>query len=263
KNKLTEFVTAVTPANVPANFQVRFVSPQEEGELAVLGTVPPKRRFTTSLIDVGSGNTKGGYFMDMSQSFDPLYFAVGTRTFVKLIKAKNPASFNDFVRTAETMWRDSLSQTVKDELGRRAGLRNRSAVYLSGGIVWTIASYLYPEKVNENYIELTADDIRKFRQMVVNNFEKLIQPDLSKITNDNIVLEARKNLSRVQNTYDQESLVAGAVWLDGLIRELNSTQPVKRFYYPKYAYVGWISGYIARAVAEDYKRKNEETAAGR
>ena len=263
KDKVKEFVAAITPPNASGSFSVRFVTPQEEGELAVLGTVPPKRRFTTSLIDVGSGNTKGGYFMDMSQSFDPLYFSTGTRTFVKMIKSKNPGGISEFVKTAEQMWRDSLSQAVKDELGRRAGLRNRSAVYLSGGIVWCIASYFYPEKVNENYIELTAEDIRRFRVMVVNNFEKLIQPDLSNITNDHILLESRKNLSRVQNTYDQESLIAGTIWLDGLVRELNATQPVKRFYYPKYAYVGWISGYIARAVAEEYRKKNEDTAAGR
>jgi len=257
KNKVNEFVSAVTPTNAQPNFQIRFVTPQEEGELAVLGTVPPKRRYTTSLIDVGSGNTKGGYFMDMSQSFDPLYFETGTRTFVKLIKTRNPANIPEFVKNAEALWKDSLQQSVKDELGRRAGLRNRGSVYLSGGIVWCMTSYLYPEKVNENYIELTQEDIRRFRTQLVTNFSKLIQPDLSHIVNDQVLLEAKKNLSRVQNTYDQESLIAGTIWLDGLIRELNATQPVKRFYYPKYAYVGWISGYIARAVAEDFRKKNE------
>ena len=39
------------------------------------------------------------------------------------------------------------------------------------------------------------------------------------------------------------------------MKELNATQPVKRFYFSKYAYVGWISGYISRAVAEEYKKK--------
>ena len=72
------------------------------------------------------------------------------------------------------------------------------------------------------------------------------------------MVDARKTISRAQNTYDQESLIAGAIWVEGLMKELNTTQPAKRFYFSKYAYVGWISGYIARAVAEDYKRKTEQ-----
>jgi tetratricopeptide (TPR) repeat protein len=258
KNKTAEFITAVTPANAPAGFSIQSVTSAEEAELSVLGTVPPKRRFSTSLIDVGSNKTNGGYFMDASQSFDAVYFPVGTKSFVKMIHGKNPFNTNEFARYAEALWKDSLSQIVRDELGRRAGLKNRSATYLGGGIVWCIATYLYPEKVNDNYVEITPDAIRRFRSMVVSNYEKTIQPDLSGISSETLLMDARKTISRAQNTYDQESLIAGAVWIDGLMKELNSTQPVKRFYFSKYAYVGWISGYISRAVAEEYKRKNEQ-----
>jgi len=55
-------------------FSIQSVTSAEEAELAVLGTVPPKRRYSTSLIDVGSNKTNGGYFMDASQSFDAVYF---------------------------------------------------------------------------------------------------------------------------------------------------------------------------------------------
>jgi Tetratricopeptide repeat len=258
KNKLAEFISSVTPANAPTGFTIQSVSSAEEAELAVLGTVPPKRRFSTSLIDVGSNKTNGGYFMDASQSFDAVYFPVGTKSFVKMIKNKNPFNINEFARVGENLWRDSLGQIVRDELGRRAGLKNRSATYLGGGIVWCMATYLYPEKVNDNYVELTPDAIRRFRIMLLSNYEKTIQPDLSAISNETLLMDARKTISRAQNTYDQESLIAGAVWIEGLMKELNATQPVKRFYFSKYAYVGWISGYISRAVAEEYKKKNEQ-----
>ena len=256
KDKTNEFIKTVTPAG--ADLTIRSVTSAEEAELSVLGTVPPKRRYSTSLIDVGSNKTNGGYFMDASQSFDAVYFPVGTKSFVSMVKNKNPFNINEFARYAETIFKDSLSRIVRDELGRRAGLRNRSSTYLGGGIVWCIATYLYPEKVDDNYVELTPDDIRRFRSMVVNNFIKTIQPDISNITNETLMLDARKTISRAQNTYDQESLIAGAVWIDGLMKELNTTQPAKRFYFSKYAYVGWISGYISRAVAEEYKKKSEQ-----
>lgn len=257
KNKAAEFIKAITPVAAPPGFTIQSVNSAEEAELAVLGTVPPKRRYSTSLIDVGSNKTNGGYFMDASQSFDAVYFPVGTKSFVSMVKNKKPFNINEFARLAETLWNDSLSQMVRDELGRRAGLKNRSSTYLGGGIVWCIATYLYPEKTDDNYVELTPEDIRRFRVLVINNYTKAIQPDISNITRETLMMDARKTISRAQNTYDQESLIAGAVWIDGLMRELNTTQPVKRFYFSKYAYVGWISGYIARAVAEEYKKKNE------
>ncbi len=258
KNKAADFIKAITPVNAPADFSIKSVTSAEEAELAVLGTVPPKRRYSTSLIDVGSNKTNGGYFMDASQSFDAVFFPVGTKSFVSMIKNKKPFNIREFELYAEALWKDSLSQIVRDELGRRAGLKNRSATYLGGGIVWCIATYLFPEKVDDNYVELTPESIRRFRGLLSSNYTKAIQPDLSNITNEALMMDARKTISRAQNTYDQESLIAGAIWIDGLMKELNTTQPVKRFYFSKYAYVGWISGYISRAVAEDYKRKSEQ-----
>jgi hypothetical protein len=220
--------------------------------------VPPKRRYSTSLIDIGSSKTNGGYFMDASQTFDAVYLPVGTKSFVSMVKNKNPFNIAEFTRYAETLWKDSLENIVRSELGRRAGLRNRSATYLGGGVVWCMATYLHPEKVNDNYVELTPDDIRRFRSTVVTNYLKTIGPDISNITNEKLAMDARKTISRAQNTYDQESLIAGAIWVDGLMKELNTTQPAKRFYFSKYAYVGWISGYISRAVAEEFKKKSEK-----
>ncbi len=35
---------------------------KEEARLSHMGIVPEEKRFTTFLVDIGSGNTKGGYF---------------------------------------------------------------------------------------------------------------------------------------------------------------------------------------------------------
>lgn len=257
-NKLQEFVKAIDPSAIFPGVHVEYVSPKEEGELSVLGIVPAKRRYTTSLLDVGSGNTKGGYFIDASQIFEPFSMPYGTKTFVKIVKSKNPNSNLEFAKIAERMMRDSLGRMIRDEVGRKSGLKNRNFVYLSGGIVWAIASYFYPEKVNDNYMELSAYDVRKFKEMVVNNYDELTHPNLNRI-NDFVLLEdAKKNLSHVQNTFDQESLMAGAVWLDALVNELNTALPIKRFIFPKYSYVGWISGYMVREVTRDYNKRNEQ-----
>ena len=42
--------------------EVDIVGALEEARLSHLGIVPEARRYNTFLIDIGSGNTKGGYF---------------------------------------------------------------------------------------------------------------------------------------------------------------------------------------------------------
>jgi tetratricopeptide (TPR) repeat protein len=257
RSKTTDFITTVLPKDAYPNVKMQFVSPKEEGELSVLGIVPPKRRYTTGLVDVGSGNTKGGYFFDGSQTFEPFALPFGTKTMVNLVKSKNPRNLIDFYRIAQTLIKDSLGQLIRTELGRKVGMKNRNYCYLSGGIAWAIASYLYPEKINDNYMEITAYDVRRFKEMAMYNYEKLINPDMNKV-NDFVVLDAaRKNINRLQNTFDQESLIAGAVWMDAIISELNSSQPIKRFVFPKYSYVGWISGYVVREVNEEFNKKTD------
>ena len=44
------------------NRTVQVIDVLEEARLSHLGIVPDQRRFSTFLIDIGSGNTKGGYF---------------------------------------------------------------------------------------------------------------------------------------------------------------------------------------------------------
>lgn len=63
---------------------------------------------------------------------------------------------------------------------------------------------------------------------------------------------SQKNITRVVNTYDKKALLAGTIWLDELIKEVNAANPNKKLIYAKYAYVGWISGYIIKKVTQQY-----------
>ena len=60
------------------------------------------------------------------------------------------------------------------------------------------------------------------------------------------------NIKRVVNTYDQKALLSGAIWLDELIDQVNTVNPGKKFIFPRYAYVGWISGYIMDKISKKY-----------
>ncbi|RZK34893.1 MAG: hypothetical protein EOO61_12825 [Hymenobacter sp.] len=61
-----------------------------------------------------------------------------------------------------------------------------------------------------------------------------------------------KNIGKIVKTYDQKALLAGAIWLDELIEQVNTINPSKKLVFPRYAYVGWISGYIMEKINKQY-----------
>ena len=156
-------------------------------------------------------------------------------------------------KAAEQLVKDSLTKVMIDELVSKPDFKSRDVVYLSGGIVWSISSLLHPRSsAINNYTELSSGDIEEFRQRVFSDYNGLIKPDISFIQNAEEAQATQKNINRVVNTYDQKALLAGAIWLDELIKQINTINPGKKFMYPKYAYVGWISGYIVKKVNQQF-----------
>lgn len=116
---------------------------------------------------------------------------------------------------------------MANEFSLKNEIKSRDILYLSGGVVWAIASLLHPESINNNYTELTANDIATFRRLLVSDFDKLIHPDVSKIYNGENLRAIQKNITRVIGTYDRKALLSGTIWLDELIKEINAGNPLK------------------------------------
>ncbi len=250
-NKVDYFANVVRPDNLDPDIHIAYITPEQESQLSVLGIVPQKRRFTATQLDVGSGNTKGGYYNE-NKTFIPVTFPLGTKSFQRLIESKADAGLDNYVKTAEDLWRDSLKRIVVNEFFIKRDVRNRDIMYISGGVVWAVVSLMHPESANYNYTEITSQDISEFRKLLYTDYENLIKPDLSFMGDPEQRKVSQKNIGRVVNTYDKKALLAGTIWLDELIKEVNTANPSKKFIYAKYAYVGWISGYIIKKVTQQY-----------
>ncbi|HMO61614.1 MAG TPA: hypothetical protein PKC39_10040 [Ferruginibacter sp.] len=248
-NKVEYFAKVIRPKNMDPLTRVSYITPEEEAQLSVLGVVPEKHRFAAGQLDVGSGNTKGGYFTAQKE-FVPFTYPLGTKTFQRLIGSQS--SLYSYVNAGERLWADSLEKSVLDELSQKSELKQKNIIYLSGGIVWSIVSLLYPESTLRSYTEISPRDIAEFRQKLLNNYDELTRPNLAFTGSPDEAEIAAKNISNVLKTYDQKAMTAGTMWLSHLIRELNTVNPGKKFVYFKYAYVGWISGYIINKITSQY-----------
>ena len=250
-DKVDYFANVVRPKELDSAIRIGYVTAGQESELSLLGIVPQKQRFTTNQFDIGSGNTKGGYF-NAYRNFIPVTFPLGTKSFQRLVEGRTAGDINEFRKNAEKLWQDSLSRIVSSELEIKPDFRTRDVMYLSGGIVWAISSLLHPQMVNNNYVELTSQDISDFRRLVSTNYTEATQPNLTLISNPELAQASKKNILRVLGTFDQKALIAGTIWLDELVKQINYINPGKKFIYPKYAYIGWISGYIIKKLTQQY-----------
>ena len=255
-NKVAYFANIIRPKGMDTTIKIASVSPIEEAELSVLGIVPEKHRFSAGQLDVGSGNTKGGFF-NSNRNFIPFTYPLGTKSFQRSIESHGGSSYLSISTIAEQLWSDSLSKSIVTEFTEKSEMKQKDIVYLSGGIVWSVVSLLHPESTNTNFTEVSARDIADFRQRIVSNFDEVTKPNLSYIIKPEEKAAAEKNISRVLKTYDQKAMTAGAVWLNHLVNEMTTLNPSKKFIYFRYAYVGWISGYIIKKVTNQFVKASK------
>ncbi|MBL7743164.1 MAG: tetratricopeptide repeat protein [Chitinophagaceae bacterium] len=251
-NKVEYFANIIRPKELDPQIKIGYVTVDEEAQLSFKGIVPQVNRLSADQLDVGSGNTKGGY-LNAGRTFIPVTFPWGTKSFQRLVesKAQGNQSLEDFRLTAEKLIADSLRRSMVNHFLDKRDFKTRDIVYLSGGIVWSIASLMHPDQIRQNHVELSQQDIAAFRDQVYARYDDLIKPDLSKMNAEDAAVSLA-NIRRVVNTYDQKAMLSGAIWLDELVRQVNTINPNKKFIFPRFAYVGWISGYIIDKTSKQY-----------
>jgi hypothetical protein len=170
------------------------------------------------LIDIGDGNTKGGYQqirMQPKGKPDYMFFTFGipqgTITFTDEVAqaAGESADLKKFALQAQMLSDKSIREPLQHELEKRPGLVNRKKVYLCGGIVWAMVTLLYPED-RQPLVPITAEDINVFYAKAVNDPQSLLSPRLSQIRARQKRMEAEKEVEAVRSAFTPENLIAGA-----------------------------------------------------
>ncbi len=217
---------------------------EREVALTIEGAVPRKHMDEALLIDVGSGNTKGGY-REPSGRFVTFSANYGTTTFTEAVKAKVQQTKAAFAQEAAALRGQLLEPALKAEADKehKFGLRNRDRVYLSGGIVWALATLRRPADRGQ-FVELTPADIDELQAMLANApGDALPEPTLGNNVTREVREAAEKDLKDLRGAFKKENLVAGAEILQSLSKELRFKE--KKLYFARYGYIGWLLSYVA------------------
>ena len=236
---------------------VPVIDAMAEARLSHLGIVPEARRYNTFLIDIGSGNTKGGYFKN-GNTKELKLFALnwGTKTIANA--------------TEKRLDEDKTTLNYKKQLNRvLAGEPNNEIIYavnesgaynmndnfaFSGGIAWAVATMLYPELLENSVVPLNFEDLNKFNDRLAGNYKNMTPEILANSVADKTINKAEivLEITKVQKVFDQRALMAGTTLLLNIVRQFEGTQEKKHFFLVKNGQVGWISAYVSQSVNKMY-----------
>lgn len=252
KDQKTHWVTSLVDSfrariNDPSR-TVEVVDVEKEAKLSHLGIVPEARRYTTFLVDIGSGNTKGGFF-PYGNTNDFKLFQVNWGT-------KSTAN-----ATEKRCEEDKSIENFRKQMARvLAGAENTEIIYavnssgaydlsdniaISGGIAWAVATLTHPELTDNPIVSVSYEEIVRFSEKLYSNMDAFAPSFLANNINRAADKEkVMKETQRVLQVFDQRSLMAGTGLLLKIMRQFATAFETKAFYLVKNGQVGWVSAYV-------------------
>jgi hypothetical protein len=234
--------------------EVEVVDVLQEARLSHLGIVPEAKRYTTFLIDIGSGNTKGGYFPNGDINHFKLFqVSWGTKSTANATekKCEDDKSLVNFNRQLFRVLQTAENSEIIYAVNASGSYPASDIIAVSGGIAWSVATLLHPELIDNSIVPVTFNEVAKFSEKLYNDSasfsDKAIIKNLNDKTLDNVAIA--KEVKRVHSVFDQRSLMAGTGLLLKIMRQFEGIYEKKEFFLVKNGQVGWISAYVDQSVA--------------
>ena len=222
-----------------------------EARLSHLGIVPDGKRYSTFLVDIGSGNTKGGFFpFGNTKDFKLFQLSWGTKSVANATEKRMEDDSDKTIVSYNRQLSRVLSAAENSEIIYQV---NSSGAYplsdniaISGGIAWSVATLLHPEMYDNAIVPVSFDEVKKLSERLYTDYSSLTDTALVKNikTGDPEKEAISKEIKRVHKVFDQRSLMAGTGLLLKMMRQFASVYETKQFYLVKSGSVGWISAYV-------------------
>ncbi len=228
---------------------VALVDVKEEARLSHLGIVPEAKRYSTFIIDIGSGNTKGGYFpAGNTKDFKLFELTWGTKSVANGAdkRLEDDKTLANYKKQVYRLLEGSANTEIVYAVNVSGAYNMSDNIAFSGGIAWAVATLIAPELVDNPVAAVTYDDVVKFNDRLYTNYNLYTPAMLASRIIDASVdkLAAEKDIKNVQKVFDQKSLMAGTGLLLRIMRQFEGVYEKKQFFLVKNGQVGWISAYV-------------------
>ena len=229
------------------------IGAMDEAKLSHLGIVPEARRYNTFLIDIGSGNTKGGYFKNGNTKELKLFMLNwGTKTISNATEKRlgDDKSIANYKKYLNRVLAGDPNNEIIYAVNESGAYNMNDNFAFSGGIAWAVATLLYPELADNSVVPLKFEDLAALNEKLATNFSAITPTSIANTVIDKTINKKsiEEEVARVQKVFDQKALMAGTGLLLNIVRQFEGTQEKKNFFLVKNGQVGWISAYVTQSV---------------
>ena len=219
------------------NINVGIITSETEAKLLLKGCIPPKEYSDSLILDIGGGNTKGGYVEKFNEDdiliFYPVTLDLGTVTFTEKINKKGKtnsiAEFNEVLSTALPELREQTDHLYQ----QNPKIFNKDNIYMSGGAVWAFYTLYKGNSAVENFSPFEVKDVEAYDTMIKTDYAKF-----------EALATQNKDVEKVLKTYSQKYLIAANSLLLTLLQKMPDIKS-KKIYFTKQGQMAWLLSYIA------------------
>jgi hypothetical protein len=233
--------------------EVEVVDVIKEAKLSHLGIVPEVRRYSTFLIDIGSGNTKGGFFpYGDTKTFKLFQLNWGTKSVANATEKRCEGDLGllNYNKHLQRVLGGAEESEIIYAVNASGAYPLSDNIAVSGGIAWAIATLTHPELIENPIVSVSYDEVKKFAEKIYGNHKALTGDLLSGNVNRKAEKEIIKNaVNQVNKVFDQKALMAGTGLLLKIMRQFESSFATKHFYLVKNGQVGWVSAYVDQTIS--------------
>ena len=237
------------------NRKVPVIDVIEEARLSHLGIVPEAKRYTTLLIDIGSGNTKGGFFPNGNTKNLKLFqLTWGTKSVTNETEKRcdDDKSVANFNKQLYRVLAGEANNEIIYAVNLSGSYNMSDNIAFSGGIAWSVATLLYPELIDNSVVPVTYDEVLKFSERLFKDYPSVSDSGIVRSIRDKTLNKEAigKEVKRVNQVFDQKALMAGTSLLLKIMRQFEGIYEKKQFFLVKSGQVGWISAYVDQNIAK-------------
>ncbi len=221
---------------IAVNKDLEFIDAQTEGKMLLKGCVPPNDYKDSMVLDIGGGNTKGGYIdvkNDDNFVFFPLSLNYGTVTLTEaVIKKMRTESINEF-NEKSFGFMPILREQINLMYGKSPIALEKEKLYMSGGAVWAFYTLYNEGKASQTFNEFKLEDVLGYDAIIKNNFQTYEK-----------LAKTNKDVEMVLKTYSQKYLISGSNILQVALEAVPGIND-KKLIFAKEGQIAWLISYIA------------------
>lgn len=235
--------------------EIGFVSVEDEVRYTFDGVVNrvrlAHRRPQVVLVDIGSGNTKGGYVIPIAgvgERFQTFSTPLGVKSFSRAVQAKRGgAPMAEAARqVAEQDLRPALRRMIATEGGPM--LLQRDRVYLTGGLPWALATTQNPRNT-DRYVPISIAQIQRFTNQATTDQIALFNVDTAAIPSPGQRTLIEGDLKRLrEQVFTPDEFVCGGELLRVLSEEMGFAR--RTVFFARPGRMAWLMGVAFNRVAD-------------